>query len=174
MAGFVDELTTRVSVEIDSSDIDDAISRVSGDSILSELGLAEELQEVKSELNELKEPLTDAVAQALSNNQETIINTKHRISGMMANSVDISSDGDDRLVGNTATSVDGFPYPLAIEKGSKQHWIAPVTFDYLHWTDSGNDFFSKGHMVSGIKADPFVQYSIDETMYQIDEIFNSM
>lgn len=174
MAGFVDELTTRVSVEIDSSDIDDAISRVSGDSILSELGLAEELQEVKSELNELKEPLTDAVAQALSNNQETIINTKHRISGMMANSVDISSDGDDRLVGNTATSVDGFPYPLAIEKGSKQHWIAPVTFDYLHWTDGGNDFFSKGHMVSGIKADPFVQYSIDETMYQIDEIFNSM
>ena len=172
MSGFIPDLTTRVSVEIDTTDISDAISRISG-TILEDV-FTEELEDAKNTLENLKQPLTQAVAEGLQSNQEMIISSKHYITGMMANSVDLSNDGDDILVGNTAMTVDGFPYPLAIETGSKDHWVAPVTFDVLHWTDGGKDYYSKGHMVSGITADPFVEPSIENTMWDIDEIFSDL
>lgn len=167
---FIPEITTRVHVEVDTSELDNAINLVEGESILSELGLTEVLEEAKSSLNNLKEPLTDAVADRLKDNQENIISSKHYITGMMSQSVDKMSDGEDILVGDTASSVDGFPYPLAIEKGTKSHWVAPNTFHALHWTDSGGEYWSRGHMVSGIKADPFVEPSIQDTLDDIDKI----
>ena len=170
---FIPELTTRVSVEADTSELDNALNIVQSSPILSEISsITEELEGTKIKLKEFQEPLADAVAERLSSNQETIISTKHYITGMMSNSVDISEDGKDRLVGNTAMSPTGFPYPLAIEKGSNSHWIAPVTYDALHWTDKSGEHWSKGHMVSGIKEDPFVEPSINLTMTDIDEIID--
>lgn len=100
---------------------------------------------------------------------------KHKVSGMMMNSVDVMHDGDGvYLVGNTATSVDGFPYPLAIEEGTRDHWVEPVTFSALHWTDFKGEHWSKGHMVSGITADPFVDYSIQNLEDKIEEILNPL
>ena len=170
MVGFIPELVTRVSVEIESKDVDNAINMVKSNEILSQLGYLEELEDIKSKLESYREPVAEAIAKRLSSNQETIISTKHYITGMMANSVDIMSDGPDYLVGNTAMSIDGFPYPLAIEKGTKAHWIAPITFKALHWTDGSGEYWSKGHMVSGITADPFVEPSINTTMSDIDDI----
>ena len=171
---FIPEITTRVSAEIDTSEIDNALDIVNSSDILSQLGISELLTEQKNTLQNLRDPLAEAVAERLSSNQEIIISTKHYITGMMSNSVDVFSDGDNYLVGNTASSVDGFPYPLAIEKGTNAHWVAPVTYNVLHWVDKGEEGFSKGHMVSGIKADPFVQPSIDLTIADIDEIFNNL
>lgn len=171
---FEPELTTRVSVEVDVSEIDNALTVVGGDDILSQIGIDEILDETKNTLQNLRAPLAEAVAERLSSNQETIISTKHYITGMMSNSVDVFSDGDDYLVGNTASSVDGFPYPLAIEKGTNAHWVAPITYNALHWVEGGEDRFSKGHMVSGIKADPFVQPSIDLTLADIDAILDDL
>ena len=169
---FIPEITTRVHVEVDTSDLDNAINLIEGDSILSGLGLTDLLENTKSRLNQIKSPLTTAVADRLKDNQENIISSKHFKSGMMSQSVDKSTDGEDILIGNTASSVDGFPYPLAIEKGTKSHWIVPVTFDALHWTDSGGEYWSKGHMVSGIKSDPFVEPSIQDTLDDIDRIWD--
>ena len=170
MSGFIPELTTRVHVEVDSSDIDEAINRISG-GILGGTSIVEELESTKNKLESLREPLAESVAKALSSNQENIISSKHYITGMMANSVDLTNDGGDYLVGNTAMSPDGFPYPLAIEKGTRSHWIAPKTASVLHWD---GDKFSKGHMVSGITPDPFVDPSIDDTMSQIDSIVDEL
>ena len=141
---FIPEITTRVHVEVDTSELDNAISIVEGDSILSEMGLTTILEDTKSKLNKLKKPLTDAVSDRLKDNQENIISSKHYKSGMMSQSVDKQGDGEDVLVGNTASSPDGFPYPLAIEKGTKSHWVAPVTFDALHWTDNGGEYWTYG------------------------------
>ena len=172
---FIPEITTRVSVEVDTSELDNAINTIASDPILGEIpSIIGELEQARDKLKGLQEPLVDAVSERLSSNQETIISTKHYITGMMSNSVDISHDGEDRLVGNTAMSPTGFPYPLAIEKGTSAHWIAPVTFDALHWTDKNGEHWSKGHMVSGIKADPFVEPSINLTMADIDEIINDL
>lgn len=174
MAGFIPEITTRVKVEIDLSGIDEALEVIQSDEVLSDIpSLSEELEERKSQLNSLQAPLGDAIAQGLKSNQEMIISSKHHVSGMMANSVDISSDGEDYLVGNTAMSVDGFPYPLAIETGRRE--IFPVEKKWLRWFeggDFGKPVFAKH--ADSVDPDPFVQPSIDDTMYDIDEIIDSI
>ena len=172
---FIPELTTRVSVEMNTKDLDSAIDMIKSDPILGEIdSLVTELEDAKTKITDLQEPLVDGVADRLSSIQELIIQSKHYKTGLMSNSSDISQDGDDRLVGNTASSPLGFPYPLAIENGSVDHWVAPVTFSALHWVQDGKDMFSKGHMVSGIKADPFVEPSIENTVREIDDIFNEI
>ena len=172
---FIPELTTRITVEIDTTGLDDALNLVESSDVLSEItSLTDELNDRKNKLLDLKQPLGEAVADALSSNQENIISSKHYLTGMMSNSVDVMSDGDDFLVSNTASSIDGFPYPLAIEKGTKDHWIAPATFSALHWTDGSGEHWSKGHMVSGITADPFVEPSIEDTIYQIESILDEV
>ena len=172
MPMFIPEITTRVTVEIDTTELDEALSLANSEIYLGDY--VDVLEEKRTRLNSFQEPVADAVALDLKDNQENIISSKHYITGMMSESVDISSDGNDRLVGNTACSVDGFPYPLAIEKGTSAHWIEPVTYSALHWVEGGNDYFSKGHMVSGIAPDPFVQASIDDTIYDIEQIVNDV
>lgn len=168
---FIPEITTRVTVEVDTSAIDDALNVINSSELLSDIpSLTDTLETAKNKLTDSKIPLGQAVSKRLQSNQENIISSKHYITGAMANSVDIMGDGADFLVGNTASSVDGFPYPLAIEEGTSPHWVEPVTFSALHWEDK----FSKGHMVSGIKADPFVQPSIDNTIDDIDDIINDV
>jgi hypothetical protein len=170
---FIPEITTRVHVELDTSELDNALSVIQSDEILSEIGLAEELEETKETLTNLKEPLAEAVAEALQSNQEMIISSKHHVSGMMAESVDITEDGDDYLVGNTASSVDGFPYPLAIETGRRE--VYPVDAKVLRWFEGGD--FSKpvfARRSSSVKADPFVEPSIEDTIYDIESIWESL
>lgn len=171
---FTPEITTRIHIDMDTDSIDQAINLCNSDALLSELDISELLEETKSELTDLKEPLGDAVSERLQYNQSKIISSKHFKTGMMANSVDINRDGEDWLVGDTASSVEGFPYPLAIDQGSKSHWVAPVTFSYLHWIEDGKDYFSKGHMVKGIDAEYFVDNSIDDTLYDIDTAFKEL
>ena len=158
-----------------TKDLDSAIDMIKSDPVLGEIdSLVTELEDAKTKIADLQEPLVDGVADRLSSIQEIIIQSKHYKTGLMSNSSDISQDGDDRLVGNTASSPLGFPYPLAIENGSVAHWVAPVTFSALHWVQDGKDMFSKGHMVSGIKADPFVEPSIENTVREIDDIINEI
>ena len=168
---FIPELTTRVSVKVHSDEIDEGINRIESDPYLSKCpSIVDALKKKQEQLTNLEQPVAKSVAERLQSNQEIIISTKHYITGLMANSVDITEDGSDYLVGNTASSVNGFPYPLAIEQGTSSHWVAPITYNALHWVDGGEDRFSKGHYVSGIEADPFVRPSIDDTLYDIEEI----
>lgn len=170
MAGIIPDITTRVSVTVETNELDSAIDLVNSDDLLSELGLADDLIEVKQKLENIKEPLGEAVADKLSSNQEMIISSKHYITGMMANSVDIMPDGEDYLVGNTAMSYDGFPYPLAIETGRRE--VYPINAKVLRWFDNGQSVFA--HYSSAVSADPFVEPSIEDTLYDIDSIWEDM
>lgn len=171
---FIPELTTRVSVKMKTNELDSALETLKADPILGDIpSLISEVEDAKEKVNSLQKPLSKGVADRLSSIQEMIIQSKHYLNGLMSNSVDLTEDGDDWLVGNTASSPLGFPYPLAIEKGTRDHWVEPVTFSALHWGGKPG-FFSKGHMVSGIKADPFVEPSIKNTIWEIDEIFNEI
>ena len=171
MAGFIPDLITRITVNVHSDSVDDAISRIESDPYLSQCpSLIDRLQNKKNQLENLEQPVAAAVAERLQSNQETIISTKHYITGMMANSVDISQDGRDYLVGNTATSYDGFPYPLAIEKGRRE--VFPVEKKWLRWFEGGQiggtPIFAKRS--KSVAADPFVEPSIDTTIEDIEEI----
>lgn len=174
MTGFIPEITSRVSVTMNTEEIDNALEIIESDPILSEItSLTDELQNAKNNINELQEPLVDAVAERLASNQEIIISTKHYITGMMANSVDIASDGQDRLVGNTATSYTGFPYPLAIETGRRA--VYPVDAKVLRWFDGGVGGKPIFSMYSrSVAADPFVEPSVQNTLWDIDEIWDSL
>ena len=166
--GFEPELTTRVTVEVDTSEIDNAIS-IMNSGLLADTGIVEQLEAQKEKLESIREPVAQAVAEALQSNQEMIISSKHFITGTMMNSVDIMVDGEDRLVANTAESTDGFPYPLAIEKGRRE--VTPVDAKVLRWFEGGvggTPVFSKRSRA--VKADPFVQPSIDDTLDQIEQI----
>ena len=170
MAGFIPEITTRITVNVHSDSIDEAIQRIESDPYLSQCpSIVETLQNKQEQLNDLEQPVASAVAERLQSNQEMIISSKHYITGMMASSVDISQDGNDYLVGNTATSVDGFPYPLAIETGRRA--VFPIEKKVLRWFEGGDyskPVFSK--YSGSVKADPFVKPSIDDTIYDIEEI----
>ena len=165
MAGFIPDLTTRITVNVHSESIDEAISRMS-----QFPSIVEALENKKNQLNDLEQPVAEAVAEKLQSNQEMIISSKHYITGMMANSVDISQDGRDYLVGNTAHSVGGFPYPLAIETGRRE--VFPVEKKWLRWFEGGmiggTPIFAKHS--SSVDPDPFVQPSIDDTIYDIEGI----
>ena len=173
MSGFIPEITTRVSVETNTTDLENSIDLMESSPILSTCfgDILEWLVSAKDELDNIQDPVAGAVADTLSAWQSAIISTKHYKTGMMMNSVDVMHDGDGvYMVGNTATSVDGFPYPLAIEEGTVSHWVEPVTFKALHWIQNGEDRFSKGHYVSGISADPYVDYSIDNTEDEVETL----
>lgn len=171
---FIPEITTRVSTKVHTDSIDEAINKIESDPYLSKCpSIRETLQNKKNQLEGLEEPVSRAVAERLSSNQETIISTKHYITGKMANSVDISQDGNDYLVGNTAVSVDGFPYPLAIENGRRA--VFPVEKKVLRWFSGGiggTPIFSK---YSGpVAADPFVEPSINTTIEDIEDIVSNI
>lgn len=173
MAGFIPEITTRVTAKVKVDSIDDAIQRVESDPYLSQCpSIVETLQKKKTQLKDLEEPVAEAVALRLQSNQEIILSTKHYITGMAANGVDISQDGSDYLVGNTAHSVDGFPYPLAIETGRRA--VFPVEKKVLRWFEGGDFSQPVFAMRSGsVAADPFVQPSIDTTIADIQEIVDA-
>lgn len=42
-----------------------------------------------------------------------------------------------------------------LNEGTDLHEIKPVVAQALHWEEDGQDFFSQGHVVSGIKASHF-------------------
>ena len=170
MPGFIPEITTRITVKVNADSIDEAINRIESDPYLSQCSsIVDMLTEKKNQLTGLEEPVAAAVAERLQSNQEIIISTKHYITGMMANSVDIMQDGNEYLVGNTAMSVDGFPYPLAIETGRRE--VFPVEKKVLRWFQGGNfgqPVFAKRS--GSVAADPFVAPSIDTTIEDIEEI----
>ena len=171
---FIPEITTRVTTKVHADSIDEAINKIESNPYLSKCpNIIETLQNKKNQLEGLEEPVSRAVAERLSSNQETIISTKHYITGKMANSVDISQDGNDYLVGNTAVSVDGFPYPLAIENGRRA--VFPVEKKVLRWFSGGiggTPIFSK---YSGpVAADPFVEPSINTTIEDIEDIVSNI
>ena len=171
---FIPEITTTVSVEADTKDLEESINLMQSNEIMSECftDIIEYLEGKLEETNELVDPTAEAVAESLSAYQSAIIKTKHYATGMMANSVDVMKDGEGvYLVGNTATSVDGFPYPLAIETGRRE--VYPINAKALRWFDGGDygsPIFAKKS--SAVKEDPFVDYSIQNLQDAIEEIVN--
>lgn len=73
------------------------------------------------------------------------------------------------LVRMTSPSANGL-LPTYLEKGTSRHWVEPVTAKALHWiTPAGEDAFSGGHFVKGIKAYRFMGRSLDEMSDEIVE-----
>jgi hypothetical protein len=48
------------------------------------------------------------------------------------------------------------PYGKYQHDGTQEHFVKPINRKALYFVKSGQKFFSKGHMVSGIKKDEFL------------------
>lgn len=170
MAGFIPDITTRVTVNVHSENIENAKTRLESDPFLSQCSsIGEWINEKEQQLKSLEQPVANAIGERLKSNQEMIIAAKHVNTGMMAGSVEITQDGSDVLVGNTATSVDGFPYPLAIETGRRE--VYPVDKSVLRWFEGGQPVFAKRS--GAVAADPFVEPSINTTMGEVEGIVHN-
>lgn len=166
MSGFIPEITTTVSVHVNADSLNDGVSVINSHGWFDEI--LTDLKVKKNQLEELADPVAETISRNLSEYQRQIISMKHYRTGMMANSVDVVKDGDGvYLVGNTATSVDGFPYPLAIETGRRE--VYPVNAKVLRWWDqSGEIVFSKHS--KAVSPDPYVQHSIDNTSEDVEQL----
>lgn len=173
MTGFIPQITTTVKVEANTQNLDTALDLMQSDEISSFVfsDIINRIEYIKSNIDNDIDEVAFAVSESLSSHQEQIISMKHNFTGMMMSSVDISKDGNAQyLVGNTATSVDGFPYPLAIETGRRE--VFPVNAKMLRWWTgawfSGDMVFAKKS--KAVPADPFVQPSIDLTLDEVNNI----
>lgn len=50
-----------------------------------------------------------------------------------------------------------------LTEGTSAHWVEPVNASALRWTQGGTVYFSAGHEVKGIEANPFVMDAIRQT-----------
>src|SRR3989304_2551330 len=78
---------------------------------------------------------------------------------------------------------NGFDVAVAVENGTKKHWVEPKergssiigtpTGDRpkkaLHWESNGKNFFSKGHIVGGIPKHHIIRDTIKEFAPQTKE-----
>lgn len=171
---FIPELKTTWNITVNDTELEDTIGFIESDPILSICGdeALNQLQLAKSELEAVNDELADIAGERQQSYQEQYIEMNTSIdTGLMHDTIMVDNEGNGvRSVGPTAYSLEGFPYPMCIENGSKDHWVAPKTAKALHWIEDGEHRFSKGHMVSGIKARPFVEPSQSSTMEDLEQL----
>ena len=118
------------------------------------------------ELQELIDNLTDkkilerAVRNSLNNATEELKFYARANHKYKDGSPAILSNSLEHSVNGTSASIfineDKAPHGKFIYKGTQDHFVSPKNSKALSFAVGGNRFFSKGHMVSGIKAEPFI------------------
>jgi hypothetical protein len=92
--------------------------------------------------------------------------SSHSKTGNLVNSLTMSYEGGDCIVIRETA-----PYAVYLEDGTTAHWIEPVSATVLAWTEGGQTFFSKGHVVSGITAWHTFSRAMDHAESLIDNIW---
>ena len=88
--------------------------------------------------------------------EESIKEPNHRYTtrtGTLGNAVTYDVVG---LSSSIFIDLNRAPHGEWIYNGTKAHEIVPKNTKALSWAIGGQRFFSKGHTVKGIKADPFI------------------
>ena len=87
-------------------------------------------------------------------------------SGLLSSSLRVNNKP---TKGGVLTSAIESPvnYASHIYYGTKAHFIRPNKASALSWVSGGTRFFSKGHMVSGIKKDKWIEnnYNTKQTFW---------
>lgn len=165
--GSWDELDIGVSVELDTSELDNAISIVSGNEYFADIG--DELKKLRDDLNENSDELAEQLAEKGKSLQQLAIGMNGTIASHdLLNSIEIENDGErSYLVG---TTINHF-YPLVIEKGRGP--VVPVRAKMLHFfTQSGNEVFTK--YSKPFPGKPYVEPAYQQLLSDADSIANGI
>jgi hypothetical protein len=79
----------------------------------------------------------------------------------------IAVDRDDYYITNTNE-----PIITYLTEGTAPHYIAPVQAQALHWVENGQDYFSMGHMVSGIVGVDIEEQALVASEPELDNLFD--
>ena len=116
-----------------------------------------------------------AMLRGMRDIQETA-RTQHRFTSRTATlerAVETKIVSDSPLVGSVYINEAMAPYGKYIHEGTKAHFIRPRTRKALRFVGAGGRFFfSKGHMVRGIKADPFLLNAAVKNEASINALFD--
>lgn len=63
-------------------------------------------------------------------------------------------------------------YARFVIEGTKSHFVRPTRAQALHWVQGGQDFFSRGHEVSGITANNFPERAVDVERSSIEGYYS--
>lgn len=134
--------------------------------------LTDTLNELQSELDKIRTPVAQMAANELQKSERNAMQ-HHNKTRKMWSSIDYIPNGEGSfIVGATAHSDNGFPYPLSIENGRRE--VRPVNpgVKFLHWVDNGQNIFAKRSRA--VKADPYVQKGIDNSWGPIEAEIDKM
>lgn len=162
--GTWDELDIGVEVELDTSELDDAINIVANTEYFSDV-LGDELEKLKEDLNKNSDELAQQLAEKGKSLQQLAIGLNGTIaSGDLLNSIEVESDGErSYLVG---TTINHF-YPLVVEKGRGA--VVPVRAKVLHFfTQSGNEVFTR--YSKPFAGKPYVEPAYQQLLSEADSI----
>ena len=166
--GVWDELDIGVEVELDSSDLDNAIDIVGSNEYFSDI-LIDELEQLKEELNQNSDELAEQLAEKSKSLQQLAIGMNGTIaSGALLNSIEVEADGERRyLVG---TTINHF-YPLVVEKGRGA--VVPIRAKVLHFfTQSGDEVFTR--YSKPFPGKPYVEPAYQQLLSEVDSIANGI
>lgn len=166
--GSWDELDIRVSVELDTSELDNAISIVSGNEYFADI-IGDELEKKREDLNKNSDKLAEQLAEKGKSLQQLAIGMNGTIASHdLLNSIEIEDDGErSYLVG---TTINHF-YPLIIEKG--RGGVVPVRAKVLHFfTQSGNEVFTK--YSKPFQGKPYVEPAYQQLLSEANSIANGI
>ena len=166
--GVWDELDIGVEVELDTSDLDNAINIVGNNEYFADI-LNDELNQLKEELNQKSDELATQLAEDAKSLQQATISLNNAISsGALYDSIEVEDDGDRRyLIG---TTINHF-YPLVVEKGRGA--VVPVRAKVLHFfTKSGDEVFTR--YSKPFPGKPYVEPAYQSLLGKVDSIANGI
>ena len=164
--GVWDELD--IGVELDTTDLDNAINIVGNNEYFADI-LSDELEQLKEELNQNSDKLAEDLAEKAKSFQQLAIGMNGTIaSGALLNSIELEADGERRyLVG---TTINHF-YPLVVEKGRGA--VVPVRAKVLRFfTQSGDEVFTR--YSKPFPGKPYVEPAYQQLLSEVDSIANGI
>jgi len=144
----IDELSTTITLSIDTSQLEELLGF---EYLNSEM---ETLIETKiNNLEKLHPVATEVLGNSLKEWIEYEIKNKNLIhTGNMLGNVYSQPDGSDRLVYLSASTIDGYPYPVGLEFGTRPHLIEGNP--WLWWEGASHPVRRVNH--PGNAPNPFV------------------
>ena len=132
----IPELSHHVKVLLELNELDNVISNIPDNWMFDPL--REQLLSIKRSYEEVADELPEIVSEKfveIAKDQITSLSNADS-TGMMAGSIELLPDGERSvLIAETAESPEGFPYPLAFEKGRRE--VVPVEARVLRWWIGG-------------------------------------
>ncbi len=134
------------------------------------------IQQVKKLSEKLKQDFWDGMADELKINIQKAVRPHNQTERLYRNiytkTIPNGVEGGILDNGMLVNSKHGrVNYGAFVHYGTKRHKITPKRKKALRWVGKGGGFaFSKGHWVSGIKKDPFLETAAKETVKEAHKI----